>query len=73
KSLVGALILFILKKNNLYFYINYKSFNKISIKNYYSLFFISEIFNRVINSKYFLKINIKDTIKSILKKKINRR
>ncbi|RAK98050.1 uncharacterized protein BO80DRAFT_362490 [Aspergillus ibericus CBS 121593] len=47
-----APILFIFKKNNnLYFYMNYKDLNKIYIKNYYFLSFISEILNRVLNSK----------------------
>ncbi|RAK98046.1 uncharacterized protein BO80DRAFT_317781, partial [Aspergillus ibericus CBS 121593] len=58
KSPTETPILFILKKNNnLYFYINYRNFNKIFIKNYYFLFFILQILNRVINNKYFLKIN----------------
>ncbi|PYH29552.1 uncharacterized protein BO87DRAFT_267359, partial [Aspergillus neoniger CBS 115656] len=53
-----ASIFFIFKKNNnLYFYINYRSLNKIFIKNYYSLSLISEILDRVSGSKYFLKIN----------------
>ncbi|PWY76211.1 hypothetical protein BO70DRAFT_295281, partial [Aspergillus heteromorphus CBS 117.55] len=61
KNPTEASILFIFKKNNsLYFYINYKDFNKIFIKNYYFLFLISEILNRVLKSIYFLKINIKN-------------
>ncbi|RAL01490.1 uncharacterized protein BO80DRAFT_354469, partial [Aspergillus ibericus CBS 121593] len=53
---------FIFKKNNnLYLYMDYRDLNKISIKNYYSLFFILEIPNRVLGSKYFLKNNIKNT------------
>ncbi|RAK87944.1 hypothetical protein BO79DRAFT_131175, partial [Aspergillus costaricaensis CBS 115574] len=61
KSFIGAPILFIFKKNNnLYLYINYKSFNKISIKNYYFLFFILKILDRVSESINFYKINIKN-------------
>ncbi|RAK86383.1 hypothetical protein BO79DRAFT_153913, partial [Aspergillus costaricaensis CBS 115574] len=61
KNLIKALILFIFKKNNnLYLYINYRSLNKILIKNYYSLSLISEILDRILNNKYFLKINIKN-------------
>ncbi|RAL05025.1 uncharacterized protein BO80DRAFT_346590, partial [Aspergillus ibericus CBS 121593] len=57
----GSSYFFIFKKNSsLYLCVDYKSFNKIFIKNYYFLFFILKILNRVLNNKYFLKINIKD-------------
>ncbi|PWY92102.1 hypothetical protein BO70DRAFT_282570, partial [Aspergillus heteromorphus CBS 117.55] len=54
-------ILFIFKKNNnLYFYIDYRDLNKIFIKNYYFLSLILKILNRISESIYFLKINIKN-------------
>ncbi|RAL06210.1 uncharacterized protein BO80DRAFT_318980, partial [Aspergillus ibericus CBS 121593] len=49
------------KNNNLYLYIDYRNLNKVSIKNCYSLFPILKILNKVLNNKYFLKINIKNT------------
>ncbi|RAL06209.1 uncharacterized protein BO80DRAFT_312975, partial [Aspergillus ibericus CBS 121593] len=51
-------LLYIKKNNSLYFYINYRDLNKVFIKNYYFLFFILKILNKVSGSKYFLKINI---------------
>ncbi|PYH28426.1 uncharacterized protein BO87DRAFT_322223, partial [Aspergillus neoniger CBS 115656] len=62
KSPARTFILFIFKKNNnLYLYIDDRGLNKIFIKNYYFLFFILKILDKVSDSKYFLKINIKDT------------
>ncbi|RAH40796.1 uncharacterized protein BO95DRAFT_374661, partial [Aspergillus brunneoviolaceus CBS 621.78] len=50
---------FILKKNkDLRLYINYRRFNKILIKNYYFLFLILEILNKIIEAKYFFKLDI---------------
>ncbi|RAH48352.1 uncharacterized protein BO95DRAFT_357079, partial [Aspergillus brunneoviolaceus CBS 621.78] len=52
-------IFFILKKNkNLRLYIDYKKLNKILIKNYYFLFLILEILNKIIRTKYFFKLDI---------------
>ncbi|PWY62811.1 hypothetical protein BO83DRAFT_325326, partial [Aspergillus eucalypticola CBS 122712] len=54
KNLTRVSILFIFKNNNnLYFYINYRDFNKVFIKNYYSLFLISEILVKISGNKYF--------------------
>ncbi|RAH42212.1 uncharacterized protein BO95DRAFT_371411, partial [Aspergillus brunneoviolaceus CBS 621.78] len=54
-----AFILFILKKNkNFRLYIDYRKLNKILVKNYYSLLLILEILNRIIEAKYFSKLNI---------------
>ncbi|PYH40632.1 uncharacterized protein BP01DRAFT_307788, partial [Aspergillus saccharolyticus JOP 1030-1] len=54
KSSTRALILFISKKNNsLYLYIDFRNLNRIFIKNYYSLYLILEILNKI----KFLKIN----------------
>ena len=62
KSLAGALILFILKKDGgLRLYVDYRGLNRVSIKNRYLLPLISEIFNRLLGVKYFSKVDIKDT------------
>ncbi|RAH47660.1 uncharacterized protein BO95DRAFT_358399, partial [Aspergillus brunneoviolaceus CBS 621.78] len=54
-----AFILFILKKNkNLRLYIDYKKLNKILVKNYYFLFLILKILDKIIRAKYFLKLDI---------------
>ena len=47
---IEAFILFISKKNeNLRLYINYRKFNKVIMKNRYSLFLINKILNRLNN------------------------
>ena len=52
-------ILFIKKFNgDLYFYINYRGFNIIIIKNKYSLPLILETLNRLNRIKVFFKLNI---------------
>lgn len=61
KSSVGALILFVSKKDRgLRLYIDYWRLNCILIKNRYPLPLISKILDRVIGLKYFFKIDIKD-------------
>jgi hypothetical protein len=59
-NLVGAPILFISKKNGGFrLYVDYKDFNKITIKNRYPLFLIKEILDRLncvaVYTKYDLK------------------
>jgi hypothetical protein len=50
-SLIKVLILFILKKDSsLQLYINYKSLNKIIIKNKHLLLLINKTLNRLINA-----------------------
>ena len=44
----------------LYLYINYKVLNKIIIKNYYLLLLINNISIRLINTKYLIKLDLKD-------------
>ncbi|RAH42211.1 uncharacterized protein BO95DRAFT_371472, partial [Aspergillus brunneoviolaceus CBS 621.78] len=59
KNPIKIFIFFILKKNRgLRLYIDYKKLNKILVKNYYFLFLILEILNRIIEAKYFFKLNI---------------
>jgi hypothetical protein len=56
----GAPILFILKKDgNLRLYINYRSFNKITIKNRYSLPLIRKILNRLSGAAVYTKLDFK--------------
>ena len=54
-------MLFISKKNDdLRLYIDCRDLNKIIKKNRYSLFLINEIMNRLMSTKRFIKINLKD-------------
>jgi hypothetical protein len=56
-----ALVLFILKKDKkLRLYINYKGFNKVTVKNCYTFPFISEMHNKIAYAKIFFKINFKN-------------
>ena len=60
-NLIKIFILFIFKKNkNLRLYINYRELNIIIIKNHYLFFLIDEMFNRLINAIYFIKLNLKN-------------
>jgi hypothetical protein len=55
-------MLFIRKPNDsLRLYINYRGFNKVIIKNNYPLLLLSETLERFIGTKYFTKINIRNT------------
>ena len=61
KSLIKALILFIPKKNGfLYLYIDYKAFNKLTIKNRYPLLLINKILAKLNKAKFLMKLNLKD-------------
>ena len=61
-SKVGALILFVLKKDRgLYLYINYQGLNKITIKNRTLLLLISETLDQLSRGKIFTKLDLKDT------------
>ena len=60
-SLAKVLIIFIPKKDRIScFYINYWALNKITIKNYYLLFLIEELINKLLGAKIFIKLNLKD-------------
>ena len=66
-------MLFVKKVNDsLRFYINYRRFNKIIIKNNYSLPLFSEILERFADAKYFIKINIRNTYYKIRIRKKNK-
>ena len=55
----AAPVLFIKKsEKKLYFYINYKDLNIITVKNHYFLFLIFKIFNHLNYAKIFIKLNI---------------
>jgi hypothetical protein len=59
KSTCAALILFIKKKtNDLRLCVDYRELNAIIVKNRYSLSFISETLDRIVDVKYFIKLNI---------------
>ena len=53
--------MFVAKKNeNFCFCIDYRDLNVITIKNCYFLFFIDETLNRLIDARYFTKLNFKN-------------
>jgi hypothetical protein len=59
KSTCAAFILFIKKKtNDLRLCVDYRELNAIIVKNRYSFSFISETFDRIVNVKYFIKLDI---------------
>jgi hypothetical protein len=59
KSTCAALILFIKKKtNDLRLCVDYRELNAIIVKNRYSLSFINETFDRIVDVKYFIKLDI---------------
>ena len=59
---IDSFVLFIFKNNdNLKLYVDYKNLNIVFFKNKYSLSFIDETLNRLINVAYFIKLNLKNT------------
>ncbi len=60
-NFIKTVILFIPKNGKLRLYINYKSLNKITIKNCYFFPLISELLNKIAGFKVFSKIDLKDT------------
>ena len=65
-SPAGSPMLFIPKDNKtLRLYINYKSLNRIIIKNKYPLPFIKDFMDQLNQIKYFSKINLRDTFHKI--------
>ena len=59
---IDLFVLFIFKNNNnLKLYVDYKNLNIVFFKNKYSLSFIDETLNRLINVTYFIKSNLKNT------------
>jgi hypothetical protein len=60
-SLIGASILFVLKKNREFrLYMNYRDLNKITIKNRYSFFLIGKILDRFSGIAVYTKFNFKN-------------
>ena len=52
--------MFVFKKNeNFRLCVDYRNLNVITIKNRY-FFFIDETLNRLINARYFIKLNLRD-------------
>ncbi len=67
---VEASVLFILKnEEDLHLCVDYRDFNKIIIKNHYSLLLISEILNCLSEVKMFIKLNLKNAYHHIRIKK----
>jgi hypothetical protein len=67
KSPARALILFVLKKDDsLRLYVDYRTLNKITKKNRYSLLLISETLDRLVGTKIFIKLNLRDVYYRIL-------
>jgi hypothetical protein len=61
KILIKIPILFILKKDgSLRLYIDYRSLNKLTIKNKYALSLIKEFVNKLSDAAIYIKLNIKD-------------
>ena len=59
KVLYFSSILFTMKVNeNLRFCVNYQKFNVMIKRNWYFLFLIKEIIEKIIKCKYFIKLNI---------------
>ncbi len=72
KSTCAASILFIKKKtNDLRLCVNYRELNAIIVKNRYSLSFINETFDRIVDVKYFIKLDIIATYNKLRIKKKN--
>ena len=60
KSSYGAPVLFVDKKDGkLRLCVNYKTLNKVTVKNSYPLPRIDDIFNRLAGAKYFSKIDLR--------------
>jgi hypothetical protein len=48
------------KDRNLRLYVDYRSFNKVTIKNRYILFLIGEFVNRLSDTAIYIKLDIRD-------------
>ena len=67
---VDASIFFIFKSNEKFrLCVNYKNLNAITLKNKILLSFIDEIFDRLIETKYFTQLNLKNVYHKIRIKK----
>ena len=66
QSQIEYSILFVSKKNEtLRLCVNYRKLNYITIKNQYLLFNISELQNRLFETKYFIKLNLREAYNQI--------
>ena len=65
--------MFFVKKadNSLRFYVDYRNFNEITIKNNYSLSLFSKFLKRFAYAKHFIKINIRNAYYKIRIRKKN--
>ena len=59
KAFYSSLVLFALKSNNnLYFYIDYRKFNAITKRNWYSLPLIKKVIGKIIGYKHLTRLDI---------------
>ncbi len=66
KALYFSLVLFALKANeDLRFCINYQKLNVIIKRNHYSLLFINEVINKIVNCKHLTQLNIISTFNKL--------
>jgi hypothetical protein len=72
-KLTCAVSIFFIKKktSNLYLCVDYRELNAIIIKNRYFFSFINETFDRIVDVKYFIKLNIIATCNKLRIKKKN--
>jgi hypothetical protein len=71
-NLIGAPVLFIFKKDGEFrLYVNYRNFNKITIKNRYLFFLVGEILNRFNGAAVYTKFDFKNIYYKIRIKKRN--
>jgi hypothetical protein len=71
-SPVGAPILFVFKKNGEFrLYVNYRDFNKITIKNRHPFFLMGKILNRLSGAAVYTKFDLKNTYYRIYIRKEN--
>ena len=62
KFFIEAPILFVLKKDgSLRLYIDYRTLNKMTVKNRYPLFLIDEIIDRLSDTIIYIKLDLRDT------------
>ena len=66
-------MLFVKKADDfLRFYVDYRDFNEITMKNNYSLSLFSKILKKIVYAKHFIKINIRNAYHRIrIRKKMN--
>jgi len=57
------------KNRKIRLYVDYRRLNAVTIKNYYPLLLVSKILDRLVSTKYYTSIDLKDTYHRIRIKK----